>query len=229
MPKVTYHGHAFCLVEGSHGLLLIDPYVTGNPLAKVKPEDFTPLAILVTHGHGAHEGDAVAISKRTGAPIITTYELATYCQRKGATVHPMNIGGSHTFPFGTVKLTIAHHGSALIDAKSILYTGPPCGFLITIDGKTLYHAGDTGLFYDMKLIGQQNPIDLAFLPIGDNFTMGIADALVAVDLLRPKMVVPMHYNTHDLIRVDGKKFIDGLKKKKGSTGILLNVGESLEF
>ena len=139
--------------------------------------------MLVTHGHGDHLGDAVAISKSNRAPIIGPYELVGYCEKQGALGHPMHIGGSHPFPFGRVKLTIAHHGSMAPDGT---YTGNPCGFVVTMGGRTVYHAGDTGLFLDMQLIGEMNRLDCAILPIGDNFTMGREDALRAAELLRPK-------------------------------------------
>lgn len=225
MPKVTYLGHSAFLVEGSKASLVIDPFLSGNPNAPMKPADVKVDWVLLSHGHGDHFGDAMEIAKANNATVIAPYELAGYCEQKGATVHPMHIGGGFDYPFGRVKLTIAHHGSATDDGT---YTGNPCGFLITMDGKTLYHAGDTGLFYDMKLIGEMNKIDLALLPIGDNFTMGMTDAAKAVEFLKPAVTVPMHYNTFDVIQVDPEKFVD-LVKKQGQTARVVPVGSSIEY
>ncbi len=182
MPEARFLGHSCVLLNDGRQQIIIDPYITGNPKAPVKAQDIKVDYVLVTHGHGDHLGDAVEIAKRNDATIIANFELAKYCERKGAKVHAMHIGGSRPFTFGRVKLTIAHHGGGAGEHADI-YTGPPVGFLVEIDGKRVYHSGDTGLFYDMKLIGEMNPIDLAFLPIGDNFTMGIVDAAKAVEFL----------------------------------------------
>lgn len=197
--KVTYIGHSCFTIEGTKRII-IDPFLSGNPDATTAPDEVECDYILVTHGHADHLGDAIGISKKTGATIVAPYELAIYCQMQGAkNVHPMYIGGAHQFESNLkVKLTIAHHGSAVM-GKDIVYTGSPCGMLIMLDGKTIYHSGDTGLFYDMKLIGESNNIDLALLPIGDNFTMGPKDAAQAVKFLNCKEVIPMHYHTFDMI------------------------------
>jgi|Deesub1362B_J571_1020462.scaffolds.fasta_scaffold01856_1 L-ascorbate metabolism protein UlaG (beta-lactamase superfamily) len=228
MPKLTYLGHAAFLLEGAGTALVIDPFLTGNPNAAKKPEDVKVDWIVLTHGHGDHLGDALEIAKANNATIIAPFELATYCGNKGVNAHPMHIGGSHEFPFGRVKLTIAHHGSAVVDGEQIIYTGNPCGVLITMEDKTFYHPGDTGLFYDMKLIGKMNPIDLAVLPIGDNFTMGIDDAVKATELLNPKKVVPMHYDTFDIIKADPEEFVRRVQEK-GFEAQVLEYGGSLEF
>lgn len=225
MPKLTFLGHSAFLVEGSKGRVVIDPFLTGNPVAKIKPGDLKVDYVLLTHGHGDHLGDGVDIAKANNATIVAPFELANYCSNQGANVHPMHIGGAHNFPFGRVKLTIAHHGSAAPDGT---YTGNPCGFLVTMDGKTLYHSGDTGLFYDMKLIGEMNKIDVAVLPIGDNFTMGIDDAVKAAELLQPGLVIPMHYKTFDIIDVEPEQFVDAVKTR-GLKAQLLSVGESLDY
>jgi L-ascorbate metabolism protein UlaG (beta-lactamase superfamily) len=225
MPKVTYLGHSAFYLEGKKGRLVIDPFISGNPNAKVKPQDIKVDFVLLSHGHGDHIGDALEIAKANGATIVAPFELANYCDSKGAKVHAMHIGGAHEFPFGRVKLTIAHHGSAAPDGS---YVGNPCGFLVTMDGKTLYHTGDTGLFYDMKLIGEMNPIDLVVLPIGDNFTMGIDDAVKAVEFLRPKMAVPMHYGTFEVIKTDPNEFVKKVKAL-GYNGQVMAIDSSYEF
>jgi L-ascorbate metabolism protein UlaG (beta-lactamase superfamily) len=225
MPKITYLGHSAFYMESQKGKIIIDPFLSGNPKAKKDPKEVKVDYVLLTHGHGDHLGDSIDIAKSNNATIIAPNELAIYCSNKGAQVHPMHIGGAHEFPFGKVKLTIAHHGSAAPDGT---YTGNPCGFLITMDGKTFYHPGDTGLFYDMKLIGEMNDIELAVLPIGDNFTMGIDDAVKATEFLQPKMVIPMHYQTFDVINVDPKEFISKVEAK-GFRGKILPIGDSYSF
>lgn len=225
MPHLTYLGHSAFLLAGSSGTVIIDPFLTGNPLATAKPDETEVDAVLLTHGHGDHLGDGIDIAKRCQATIVAPYELANYCEKDGAKVHPMHIGGAHEFPWGRVKLTIAHHGSAAPDGT---YTGNPCGFLVTMDGKTLYHPGDTGLFLDMKLIGEMTPIDVAVLPIGDNFTMGIDDAVKAAELLQPGLVVPMHYKTFDVIDVDPEEYVVRVLKK-GLSARVMPPGASIDF
>ncbi len=220
--KITFQGHSCFSVESSSGAIIIDPFLTGNPQAAIQAEAVKVDAVLVTHGHADHLGDAIEIATANSAPIIAPFELVNYCTAKGTEGHPMHIGGGYDFDFGRVKLTIAHHGSTTDEGA----VGNPCGFLITMDGKTLYHAGDTGLFADMALIGEIDAIDCALLPIGDNFTMGIDDAVRAVGMLKPKMVVPMHYNTFDVIEQDPEEF----KKLAGiATEVrILAPGESVE-
>ncbi len=228
MPTVQYLSHSCFLVKAGGRTLVIDPFFTGNPKATVKAADIKADYLLLTHAHGDHLGDGLEIAKRCKATVIAANELAIYCSMKGANAHPMHIGGGHDFDFGRVKLTIAHHSSAASNATGFDYVGNPCGFLIMAEGKTLYHAGDTGLFYDMKLIGEMHSVDLALLPIGDNFTMGVDDAVKAVELMRPKQVVPMHYNTFDLIKADPQKFATGAERH-GAKATVLQIGESLSY
>lgn len=182
---------------------------------------------MVTHGHGDHVGDTIELAKRRKSKVIAPYELAMFLGSFGVDIHPMHIGGSFDFPFGKLKLTIAVHGSSFVDSEdnSITYTGNPCGYLISMDNKTFYHAGDTGLFMDMKLIGDMNEIDYALLPIGDNFTMGIDDAVKAVEFLNPKFVIPMHCNTFDLIKADPNTFANSIKNHET---IIMNPNEKIE-
>lgn len=229
MPKLTYLGHDAFLLESERARLIFDPFLQGNPVATAHPEDIQVDYVLLTHGHGDHLGDGIKIAQKNRATIIAPNELAVYCAKKGCQVHPMHIGGGYNFPFGRVKLTIAHHGSAAdLGGDALTCMGNPCGFLVIADGKTFYHAGDTGLFLDMRLIGEMHRIDVAVLPIGDNFTMGIDDAVKAVEFLQPKLTIPMHYNTFAIIQADPREFC----AKVIDTGFkaqVLNFGESLNY
>lgn len=228
--KITYHGHSCIQVESDTVSLIIDPFLQGNPDAKVSPNEIKADYVLLTHGHNDHVGDAVQIAKQNEATVIAPFELATYLGWKGCQIHPMHIGGAHSFDFGRVKFTQAFHGSAVTDDENqtITYTGMPSGILLTIEDKTLYHAGDTALFSDMKLIGELDKINVAFLPIGDNFTMGPEDALIAAEWIKAEKVVPIHYNTFPLIAQDGPRFIEDLKRK-GLDGQVLNAAEFFEI
>jgi L-ascorbate metabolism protein UlaG (beta-lactamase superfamily) len=227
MLKLTFLGHSCVMATDGKYRLIIDPFLSGNPQAPVSQEDIDVDYILVTHGHGDHLGDAIEISKRTGATIIAPNELALWVTNKGALAHNMHIGGSYKFEFGRVKLTIAHHGSAAGES-GLEYTGNPCGFVFDMGDKMVYHTGDTGLFLDMKLIGEMNKIDIMFLPIGDNFTMGIDDGVKAVEFVKPKIAVPVHYKTWDIIDVEPGEFKDKLKDS-GVEVAILKPNESLEL
>ncbi|GEN51808.1 metal-dependent hydrolase [Halobacillus faecis] len=225
--KVSYHGHAVVKVEANGKTILFDPFISDNGNTDLDADQVKADVILLTHGHNDHVGDTFEIAKRNDAQVIAPFELATYLGNKGLNAHPMYIGGGHEFDFGQVKFTQAFHGSSYQEEDgTIVYTGMPTGILLTIDGKTIYHAGDTGLFSDMKMIGERNDIDLAFLPIGDNFTMGPSDALVAAEWIQAKQVVPVHYNTFDLIAQDGDAFAQEVKPGKGTA---LKPGESIEL
>ena len=221
--KATWYGHACFSIVGGGATLLTDPFLTGNPLAAVTADEVSADYILVSHAHGDHLGDAVPIARRTGATIIANFEIATYCGNEGVNAHPLHIGGGRDFPFGRVKLTIAHHGSSFPDGS---YGGNPAGFLLTLEGKKIYHACDTGLFYDMKLIGEEG-IDLAILPIGDNFTMGPEDALKAVEFIEPKIVVPVHYDTFEVIEQDPHAFARMVEAETSARCMVLKPGDSL--
>ena len=200
--SIQYLGHSCFLITTPKAKILIDPFLTGNPMAAAKAEEVDCNFILVSHAHADHFGDAVAIAKRTGATIVASYELALYAGSQGAKVHPMGCGGGKDFSFGRVQLTIAHHTSSVDGPSGSVMVGAPVGFLITAEDRVIFFAGDTALTMDMQLLGDRKPIDLALLPIGDNFTMGPEDAAEAVRMLKPKLSVPMHYNTFEMIQVD---------------------------
>ncbi|TDQ39126.1 metal-dependent hydrolase [Aureibacillus halotolerans] len=222
---VSYHGHAVIKIQVNGKTILIDPFINGNGLTDLKADEETPDVILLTHGHGDHLGDTIEIAKRSEALVVAPNELANYLSWKGLKTHPMHIGGKYQFDFGTVKLIQAFHGSAITDDENetIVYTGMPSGILFMAEGKTILHAGDTALYSDMKMYGEQHDIDLAFLPIGDNFTMGPEDAKIAASWFRAKHVVPIHYNTFPVIEQDPEAFVASLDCK----GTVLQTGESL--
>ncbi|HHV06324.1 MAG TPA: metal-dependent hydrolase [Anaerolineaceae bacterium] len=222
----TWYGHATLgLTVGEHKLL-VDPFFTGNPVAPITADEAFADFILITHGHGDHVGDAQAIAKRNNALIISNFEIAGWFAEQGLESHAQHLGGGFHHPFGYLKLTLALHGSALPDGG---YGGNPAGLLLTTpDGKKIYMAGDTGLFGDMQLIGDEG-IDLAVIPIGDNYTMGPDDALRAVKLLRPKQVVPIHYNTWPLIEQDPHAWKARVEAETSAKVVVLKPGESLDL
>lgn len=223
--KVSYHGHSVLKIETNGYEILLDPFISGNGLTDLTVADVKPNFIILTHGHNDHIGDTVELAKKHDALVIANHEIATYLSWQGVKTHGMSIGGSYSFEFGKVKLTPAFHGSSFeTENQQLIYLGMPAGVLVTAENKTIYHAGDTGLFSDMKLIGELNDIDVAFLPIGDNYTMGPEDAAIAADFLKAKQVVPIHYNTFPPIKQDPHKFVSLLKEKNGK---VLNPGDSI--
>jgi L-ascorbate metabolism protein UlaG (beta-lactamase superfamily) len=221
--RLRWLGHASLLFESDGKHILVDPFLTGNPKAAATADQVPADAILVSHGHDDHVGDTIAIAQRTKATVVCNYEISLWLTKKGVkTAHGMQHGGGFTFPFGRVKLTQAWHGSMLPDGSD---GGLPCGFLITFkDGKKVYCAQDTGLFGDMKLIGEEG-LDLAILPIGDNYTMGPEDAVRAVKLLEPKKVMPIHYNTFPVIEQDANAWAGRVRKETKATPVVLNPGD----
>lgn len=227
MAKVTWCGHATVMVETDEHKLLIDPWFDGNPVAVISAEQVEADYILVSHGHGDHIGDVVAIAQRTGATVIANFEITNWLKQQGLEkLHAQHIGGGFTHPFGHLKLTNALHGSALPDGS---YGGNPCGFLLTLnDGKKIYLAQDTGLFSDMQLFGDGG-LDLAMVPIGDNFTMGPDDALKSLSYLRPRLVSPLHYNTFELIKQDADAWAERVREQSNTEPVILQPGESFEL
>ena len=224
--KITFLGHAALLIETGSHRLVVDPFITGNDLAKdkINLEDLRPDVILLTHAHQDHVLDVEALAKPGGAQIISNFEIVSYYQNKGLEGHPMNHGGAREFDFGWLKYVNAVHTSSFADGT---YGGQPGGFLLKSGGKTVYVAGDTALHMDMKLIPSFAKPDLAVLPIGDNFTMGVADAVQAADFVDCKRVLGVHYNTFGYIVIDTgdahRQF-----EASGKSLLLPGIGESVD-
>jgi L-ascorbate metabolism protein UlaG (beta-lactamase superfamily) len=225
--QITWYGHATLGVNTSGYKLIIDPFFSGNPVSPIKADQVQADYLLITHGHGDHVGDSVAIATRTNAEVISNAEIVNWLGRQGVKkTHGQHLGGGFQYPFGYLKLTLALHGSALPDGSN---GGNPAGFLLTTnDHKKIYIAGDTGLFGDMKLIGEEG-IDLAVIPIGDNYTMGPVDALRAVKLLQPKHVIPIHFNTWDLIAQDGQSWANKVEKEVNCQVHVLKPGDTFKL
>jgi L-ascorbate metabolism protein UlaG (beta-lactamase superfamily) len=222
--KITWIGHSAFMINTDGYQILVDPFLKGNPATSLKPEEIQADYILITHGHGDHLGDTSEIAKRTGATIISNAEICDWYEMKGFKVHSQHLGGGFHHPFGYLKLTNALHGSGLPDGTS---GGNPAGLLLTLkdSGKKIYLAGDTGLFGDMRLIGEEG-ITLAALPIGDNYTMGPEDALRAVKLIQPEMVIPIHYNTFPLLKQDVIAWARKVEEQTKTKVLVLKPGES---
>ena len=222
---VTWFGHATWGIDADGVQIVVDPFLKPhNPNATVSAADLSAQYILVTHGHFDHTLDLVALAKATNALVICNFEIAEWLGKQGVVnVHPMNHGGAWSFPFGRVKMTIAHHSSVLPDGT---YAGNPGGFLINFnDGHDVYIAGDTALTYDMRLIGEMGGVDLALLPIGDNFTMGPDDAVYAAQFVQAKRVIPIHYNTFPPIKQDAHAFAAKLRRAADIDCTVLLPGE----
>ena len=222
MIKLKYNGHANISLTKDNVTILIDPFFTDNPVNKTNPNEVECDYILVSHAHFDHIGDAIDIAKRTGATIISTAEIANMAESKGCNSHGMNIGGKFNFEFGSVKVTQAIHSAGI-------EVGVACGFIIDFYGKTIYFAGDTALFGDIELIGRMNNIDYALLPIGDNFTMGPEEALEAVKMLKPNVVIPIHYDTWPPIAQSPQDFKIEVEKNCDAKVLIVDFNESIEI
>ena len=225
---LKFHGHGCFSMAAEGKRVLIDPFISGNPLAVEKPDEIECDAVLVTHAHEDHLGDSIEIAIANDAVLVATYELANWCQRQGvADVFPMHIGGGHEFEFGHVKLTVAQHSSSIVTDDVIQGISNACGFLLTMGGKVFYYPGDTALCADIEMIGRLNEIDVTTLPIGDVFTMGMDDAVIAAEMLGAKLTIPMHYDTFDVIAADPEEYVERLLEK-GMNARVMNPGEETE-
>jgi L-ascorbate metabolism protein UlaG (beta-lactamase superfamily) len=224
--SVTWHGHATLTLNVNGTRIVVDPFFSGNPAATIGADACVADVVLLTHGHGDHVADALEIANRCDALVISNFEICNWVAAQGhENVHAQHIGGGYDHSFGRVKLTVAFHGSGLPDGS---YGGMAAGFLLTVDGKNIYIAGDTAVYSDMQLIGRAG-LDLAILPIGDNFTMGPDDALLAVKFLEAKMVIPYHYDTWPPIEQDVQAWANLVRKETSSQVTVLDVEGSFSF
>ncbi|MEB7823528.1 metal-dependent hydrolase [Staphylococcus chromogenes] len=228
--KLSFHGQSTVYFESNGKKGIIDPFITGNELSDLDASSLEVDYIILTHGHEDHFGDTIEIAKRTEATVISTAEVANYLNSAHGieNVHGMNIGGKWQFDFGTLKFVQAFHSSSLMDDNGKpIYLGMPMGVILTLKNKTIYHTGDSGLFSDMKLIAERHPVDVCFVPIGDNFTMGIEDASYAINtFIKPKISVPIHYNTFPLIEQNPEDFKNAVTHGEVQ---ILKPGQSVQF
>ncbi|OME78318.1 metal-dependent hydrolase [Paenibacillus sp. FSL A5-0031] len=225
---IIYHGHSCIQLIAGDKSLIIDPFLRGNPLATTKAEEIKTDAVLLTHAHMDHILDADQIALSNDAPVVANPELAAYMSWKGVKTIGMNIGGTLDLGFAKAKMVQAFHSSGIVveEDKTILYGGMPAGYIVNMEQLNVLHAGDTALFGDMKMIGDRHPIDIAFIPIGDHYTMGIDDALQAAIWYNAKLVVPVHYNTFPAIRQEAESFVQQLQER-GINGKVLKPGEKI--
>ncbi|WP_251942801.1 metal-dependent hydrolase [Staphylococcus sp. Marseille-Q5304] len=228
--KLSFHGQSTIYFEANDKKVIVDPFISGNELSDLDVENLEVDYIILTHGHADHFGDTVELANKNNATVIGSAELADYLttNKNVENVRPMNIGGKAEFEFGSVKYVQAFHSSSLTNDEGIpVYLGMPMGIVLEVEGKTIYHTGDTGLFSDMKLIADRHPVDVCFIPIGDNFTMGIDDASYAInEFIKPNITVPVHYDTFELIEQDPKQFESAVKEGEVQ---ILKPGEQVKF
>ena len=222
--NITWQGHGTWTVNTEQHKILIDPFFNESPTAPIKADDVETDFILVSHGHFDHIADAASIAKRTKATVVAIFEIAEWLSKNYGVENTigMNIGGKVELPFGTVKMTPALHSSQLPDGS---YGGEPAGFVVSVDGKSIYFACDTALFSDMQLVGEEG-VDLAVLPIGDLFTMGPEDSIRAINWIKPKQVLPAHYNTWPPIEQDAGAWAASVSSNTDSEAIVLTPGQS---
>ncbi|MDW3852195.1 metal-dependent hydrolase [Staphylococcus saprophyticus] len=228
--KLSFHGQSTIYFEANGKKVIVDPFITGNGQSDLDASTLKVDYIILTHGHGDHFGDTIELANRNHATVIGSAELGDYLTtyHNVENVRPMNIGGKAEFDFGNVKFVQAFHSSSLTDENGVpVYLGMPMGLILEIEGKTIYHTGDTVLFSDMKLIADRHPVDVCFIPIGDNFTMGIDDASYAINsFIKPKISVPIHYDTFELIEQDPNKFKEAVSVGEVQ---ILKPGEDVSF
>lgn len=221
--KITWLGHATFEIDVEGRTAMVDPFLSGNPLQIRSADEVNPEVILVTHAHSDHIGDTVPIAKRTNAVVVANYEIGNWMLAQGVQrVEHLNPGGTYRGEFLDARLTIALHSSSFMDGT---YGGMPNGIVVTARGKRMYFSGDTDVFMDMQLIGDLG-IDMALLPIGDKFTMGPDDAIRAIKLIRPKLVVPIHYNTFPAIAQDVARWAKRVNKETDATPVVLDPGDT---
>ncbi|WP_423146535.1 metal-dependent hydrolase [Rubrolithibacter danxiaensis] len=225
--KITYYGQSCFMIEAERKKLLFDPFITPNELAEhINVNSIHADYILMSHGHSDHASDLVDIANRTGATVISIFEIAVWLNKQGIEkTHPMNLGGKWKFNFGTVKMVFAAHSNSLPDGS---YGGAAAGFILEIEGKKIYYAGDTALTQEMKLIGELDKPDLAFLPVGDNFTMGVDDAIIASGFIKCNTIIGMHFDTFNYIKIDKEEAITKFTNA-GLNLRLLKIGETVEL
>lgn len=228
MATLHYHGHStFTLTTGEGVRIVFDPWFDENPVSDLKTRDIREADyILCTHGHFDHFADAIPLAKKTGATLVSTFEIVSFAQSRGVEkAHPLHIGGGFRFPFGYTKMTPALHGGQVAGDDSGRYTTVPGGFLVNLPEGRLYHAGDTALLTDMGLL--KGKVDVALLPIGDNFTMGPEDAVRAVEFIEPRVVIPIHYNTFEMIAQDPEAFREAVGER--AEVVILKPGQQYRF